>query len=1105
MQKKALFKTILKEISSSKSRFLSILFLILLGVGFFSGLKSSGPDMLNTANKYFVDQNLMDIKVQSTMGLDKSDIDALEGINSVEDVQPSYSQDVLIGNEGTLIRVMSYDSNDKINKYVVESGRLPNKKGEIALDSNEAIKNSYKIGDKITFYSDDGSNLNDKFKETTYEVVGFVKSPLYIEKYERGTSDVGKGSVDGIGVISESEFNLPVYTGAYLTFNDLRGIDCYSKEYENLLDKHISEIEKVTDKQGITRIDDIKKEATNKLNDSKEEIKKAKSELSSAEKKLNDSKKELDRGKDEYNKNLNQFNSEMNDAKSKIEDGKKDISSKNKELEKQANSLEENKKKLEQGKKDLENKYIEVNNKINEITPVFNKVKGILNVPVEYIPENVKKELVSSLNAVPLGNGQTLGGLLQEYFNGNVEASVISNSMDSVLSNLEKAKSDIEKGQSELADKERQLESGIAQINGYKEELKNAENTINQKELEYEKGKALGEEKFKEAKAKLDEGEKSYNEGLTKFNEEKAKAEKQIKDGEREIKKGEEKLADLKAPKYYVLSRSDNPGYSEYRDNADRITALSEVFPLFFFAIAALVSLTTVTRMIEEQRIQLGTLKALGYSNFDISLKYLVYATTASLVGSLFGLIIGYELLPRIVYNAYGMIYDLPKLEISYYLNYALISIAIAIICTGVSAWIVLREDLKSTPAVLMRPKAPKIGKRIFLERITPIWKRFNFIEKVTARNLFRYKARMLMTVLGIAGCMALIITGFGLKGSVSDLGKLQFGKVIKYDAMVIFNKDASKEDTKSYEDVMQKQSKINERLNIYQERLKTKASGVNPQEVVLMVPENQNELNNFITLDNRKTGEVYKLNDNGAIVSEKLAKLLGLKKGDTIELKNSDNQSFKVKIDEITENYAGNYIYMSKGLYKKVFNKDPNYNAELLKYNADSKWEDDLAQTLSKENKVLTTSFNRPIEENFQNSMSSLNIVVVVLTVSAAILAFIVLYNLTNINVSERIRELSTIKVLGFYDKEVTMYIYRENIILTIMGILLGSVLGRVLHFYILKTAEMDNMMFNPSLHWSSFVYAGILTFIFSTVVMIIMHIRLKHVNMIEALKSNE
>ncbi len=1105
MKKKALFKTILKEISSSKSRFLSILFLIMLGVGFFSGLKSAGPDMLNTANKYFDEQNLMDLKVQSTMGIDKGDIDEFKKIKGVDYVEPIYSKDVLIGGEGLLLKLISYDSNNKLNKYVIESGRLPEKNGEIALDSKESIKQLYKIGDKISFSSDNSKELSDEIKNKTYKVVGFVKSPMYIGNYERGTSAIGKGRVDGFGLISESEFKMPVYTEAYLTFNDLKGLNSYSEKYNDLLNNHIKEVESVTKERGVLRLDDIKKEANDKLLKAKNDIIKAKNELKKAESKLNESKKKINEGREKYDKNLSEFNNKMKDAKLKLDSSKNQLNSKKEELENKLKDLQKKQSEILKAKEEVNKKLNDVNNNINKLKPLFNQVEALLKLPPNNIPNNMKNQLIESLKEVPINNGSNLGNLLEGYFNGEVEANAISNSMSSIIKNLEIAKINIEKGKEELESNYKKLNNGIVQVNQYKQEFNKASKIIKKKELEYNNGKKLGLENFKLAKEKLDEGERQYKEGLNKFNNEKSNAEKKILDGEKEIKKGEENIKDIKVPDYYVFSRNDNLGYSEYEDNADRITALSQVFPLFFFAIAALVSLTTITRMIEEQRIQLGTFKALGYSNFDISLKYLVYATTASLIGSFFGLLIGYELLPRIIYNAYSMLYNFTDLQISYYLSYALISIAIAISCTGISAYVVLREDLKSTSATLMRPKAPKSGKRILLERIKPIWKRFNFIEKVTARNIFRYKDRMLMTVLGIAGCMALIITGFGIKGSVSDLARLQFGKIVKYNAMIIYNKDASNEDTKSYESLIKGLPEIEDRLEIYQEQVKVQEKGVNPQEAFIMVPKNEDNLNKFITLSNRKTDEKYNLNNDGAIISEKLAKLFKLKKGDVIKFKTSDNKAFEVKIADVTENYAGHYIYMSKELYKKIFNKEALYNAELLKYKYDTNFEENLSKKLNKEGKVLNISYNGSIEDNFEDSMSSLNIVVIVLIISAAILAFIVLYNLTNINVSERIRELSTIKVLGFYDNEVTMYIYRENIILTIMGIIVGSGLGKILHQYVLSTAEMDNMMFNPSLHLSSFIYAGILTIIFSSIVMFIMHLKLKNVNMIEALKSNE
>lgn len=1104
MKKKALFKTIFKEISSSKSRFLSILFLIMLGVGFFSGLKSASPDMLNTANSYFADQDLMDLKVQSTIGIDKSDINRLKNIKGIDNVEPMYSKDVLIGKEGRLLKLISYNDKNKINKYVVESGRLPEKNGEIALDASEIIKSSYKIGDKIEFSSDNSKSIDDEIKNKTYKIVGFVKSPMYIQELERGTSNIGKGKIDGFAVIPESEFKMPVYTEAYLTFKDLNGLDSYSKEYEDLLDKHIKEVEDITKSQSVIRLNDIKKEANKKLSKAKHEIKDAKDKLKEAESKLNDSRDKIDEGKKEYNKNLNEFNKKMEDSKEKLDNSKNQLDSKNNELESNLNDLKQKETTLLETKKQLDDKLDKINNKINELKPLSNKIKGVLSTPKENVPEETKKQLIESLKEVPVNN-TSLGELLDGYFRGNVDANTISNSMDSMISSLEKSKNDIESGKKELESNYKKLQAGIVKINGYKTEIDDGLNAITEKETEYNNGKKLGLEKLNEAKEKLDKAEKQYNEGLAKFNNEKSKAEKKIKDGEKNIKKGEEDIKNIKTPEYYVFSRSDNLGYSEYKDNADRINSLSQVFPLFFFAIAALVSLTTVTRMIEEERIQIGTLKALGYSNFDISLKYLVYATTASLFGSFIGLILGYQFFPRIIYNAYSIMYNLPSLQISYYLKYALISIAIAIACTGLSAYVVLREDLKSSPSVLMRPKAPKSGKRILLERIKPIWRRLSFTEKVTARNIFRYKQRMLMTVLGIAGCMALIVTGFGIKGSVSDIVSLQFNKISKYNAMVVFNKDASAKDSASYENVMNNIPEIKDRLQVYQEQVKVQEKDVNPQEVVLLVPKDTKDLDKFISLDNRKTNKKYNLGDDGVIISEKLAKLFKLKKGDIIKFKTSDNKTFEAKIDEITENYAGHYIYMSNKVYRNIFDKNPKYNAELLNYKYDTKFEEDLSKTLNKQNKVLSISYNGAIQNTFGDSMSSLNIVVVVLTVSAALLAFIVLYNLTNINVSERIRELSTIKVLGFYDDEVTMYIYRENIILTLMGIVVGIFLGKILHMYILNTAEMDNMMFNPTLHWNSFVYAAILTIIFSSIVMFIMHIRLKKVNMIEALKSNE
>lgn len=604
----------------------------------------------------------------------------------------------------------------------------------------------------------------------------------------------------------------------------------------------------------------------------------------------------------------------------------------------------------------------------------------------------------------------------------------------------------------------------------------------------------------KQALAQLEQQPGIPAEMLEKQKDELAKQEQLLAEKETE-------LANLKAPTYYYFTREDNPGFSEYQDNADRISSLATLFPLFFFLIAALVSLTTMTRMVEEKRMEIGSLKALGYRNREIASIFITYATVASLTGALLGLAVGYYLFPKIIFDAYGQMYNIPDLVTPWYLNYSLWGIIVALACTVGAALVTLRIDLLSTPATLLRPKAPKAGQRILLERIRPLWQRMSFIQKVTARNLFRYKRRMLMTVIGIAGCMGLLIVGFGLRDSIVDVATIQFNKIWHYQAVVTFKEQTTAEETKEYQETLRKLDGLNKTIPLYSEIFKTKGKGAPTQNITLYVPQDPSKMAEFQLFNDRVTGEKYSLNDDGVIINEKLAKLFGYKVGDQLNLENSDNQTYHVKIAAIAENYTGHFVYMTPKLYQTMTKQKPEYNTEFLLFDKklSSKQETSIGEVLTKQPKVLNITFLTAMKGSFDDMLKSLDIVIWVLIAVSGSLALIVLYNLTNINVSEGIRELSTIKVLGFYDREVTTYVYRENIILTFIGIIVGCFFGKILHQYILATVEVDLIMFSPIIHWPSYLYSAVITMCFTLFVMVIMHRKLKKINMIEALKSNE
>lgn len=916
MRKKALRQSIFREIRQSKARFFSILLIILLGVCFYAGIKATGPDMIHTADAYYNENRLMDAKIMSPIGLEEEDLDLIKETKEVSQAEGGYTIDVSEANENQVVRLMSYDmeKSNALNQPRIETGRLPQKVDEIALDNRSYELEKYKIGDTITFKPRDKEHLTT----TTYRVVGFINSPLYIDRVSRGNTTIGKGSVDFFGLIPKENMTLDVYTDIYVIFKGTVGKTSYSSDYKKAVEQGNHSLETAL--------------------------------------------------ADRPQKRVNQLKS---DGYKKIEDGKQQLATASRQLT-------EGTERLESAKAQLADQQIQVS---------------------------------------------------------------LSEKMGQVMPSEQLS------------------------------ELQQAENKLNLQEAKLNKERKI------------------------------------LTDKQAQLVTKEQELTELERPEYVFMTRDNQPSYSEYEDNADRISSIATVFPVFFFMIAALICLTTMTRMVDEKRGEIGTLKALGYSNWEISQKFIVYATLASLIGSGMGLVIGFYLFPTVIFNAYGSMYNLPSVIITYYLNYSIQSVVVALLCTLLSSLIVLRVDLLSTPAVLMRPKAPKPGKRIWLERLPHIWKRLNFNQKVTARNLFRYKQRMLMTVLGIAGCMAMIITGFGLKDSIGDIVDIQFSRIWHYDATVTYNPDATLDESKQYATEKDNIKALDQQLLVSQKKVEVSKKGYSEQDVIIDTPKDVTSLPQFITFADRQTKDTFTLDDKGVIINEKLSNLFDVSIGDKLDITDGDDKTYQVTVRHIAENYAMHFMYMTPAYYDKVFSEPPTYQVELLTVNTSlsSKQEETLAETLMDTKKAINVTFTSQIGKAMDDTMGSLNIVVWVLIVSAAMLAFIVLYNLTNINISERIRELSTIKVLGFYDKEVTMYVYRENNILTLLGIGLGCLLGKWLHGFVLKTAEIDMMMFPPDIHLISYVYSALLTSFFSFVVMVVMHRRLKKVDMIEALKSNE
>ena len=681
--------------------------------------------------------------------------------------------------------------------------------------------------------------------------------------------------------------------------------------------------------------------------------------------------------------------------------------------------------------------------------------------------------------------------------------------LDDGQSQLDSARAQLSSGRQQLEEKQAQLNAGQAEIQANTEKLTSsqAELDVNeQKLLDGEKEIRENEQKLKDAKKDLEDAKKKLSDGKKEYQDGKKEADDKIAEAQQKIEDAQKEVDDIETPEWIVTDRNDLPEYSDFGDNAERLKNIGKVFPMIFFLVAALISLTTMTRMVEEQRTQIGTMKALGYGKASIASKYLSYAFLATVGGSIAGVLFGEKVLPFIIIQAYGIMYwnigD--HMQLDYELQYALIASGAAVICTMGATLFSSARTLAETPASLMRPPAPKEGKRILIERIGFIWKHLSFSWKSSMRNLFRYKKRLFMTIFGIAGSMGLMLVGFGLYDSIMDIAILQYDQIQHYDAMVINDEDATDSQEKDLLKFLDGNSEIDHYTRVQLTKM-TAPKEKGSVSIYVYVPENTENFKEDVTLRDRKSHEQYELTDDGAVICEKTASLIGVKAGDKIILE-KDNRKYKVKITAVTENYMGHYVYMTPPCYEKTFGEKPEYSSTVytMKEDAESDLET-LGNAILKYPAALSISYTSSTAGQVERMLGSLGAVIWVLIISAGMLAFVVLYNLNNINITERQRELATLKVLGFYDGEVSQYVFRENILLSFIGILAGAVFGIFLHRYVITTVEVDAVMFGRNIKPISFVYSGIITFGFSMFVNMVMHFKLKKINMVESLKSVE
>jgi len=1065
VKKTAIIIDTLRDIKKSLGRFISIVAIIALGVGFFSGVKVSPEVMKYTADKYYDDYNLMDLRIVSTLGLTEDDLKVIDNIPGVENSFGTYIIDALTEFEENeiVVRIHGYTSEEQINGLRLIEGRLPEKSNECLVEAGKEISLNIPIGSKIELYSGKDKPLSESLVNTEFTVVGTIQSPYYLS-FEKGTSDIGNGRVRDFIMIPQENFKLDVYTDIFVTVDGAKELNSYKDEYFDVVKTVEDKIKDIAKEREKIRYESILKEAQDELDKGKkeyyEEKANAEEKLNEALKELEDARKKIEEGEKEIRENEVIFIKSINEGKEKIEEAEKELVKGEEDYQKGLKAFNENKLLATEGFKKAEEEIRQGEENIVLLEEKISQMRAALDNPL--LPAEEREKLTIEL--------QTTEGILEE-----------------AKGSVENGKRELEAKKLELAKAEEELKRNEAVLIASREKLEQEKLNLKIKENEGRSEIEKAKKELEKSKADLAKGEEEYIKAKEKADEELKKAWEKIQDGEEEIKK-------INKAKWYVLNRKSHYSYVDYEGAADRIDAISRVFPVFFALVAALVCLTTMTRMVDEQRINIGTLKALGYGNGAIAFKYIFYAMTATVLGCVIGVAVGYTVFPTVIFNAYGIMYLLPPVELKFNTTLALSVSLGAVGLTTLTTFFACINELKEDPALLMRPKAPKIGKSILLEKIHFIWNRLSFIYKVTVRNIFRYKRRFLMTVFGIAGCTALVLAGFGIRDSIRAVVDRQYGVIFTYDVTIGLEPEA------------EKYLKENEKIHSYQIILNENgvaSNGSIEKDVSIIVPRSTDDIGELIHLQRRRDEKKIDFPERGVVITEQIGKSLNVDVGDEITLKSGEDEA-TVQVTGITENYTFNYAYLSPEYYKEIFSKEIEFNQAIGKIEDTSKeFEDALSKELIKKEGISSVSFNTSIKETFEDTIKSLGYVVLVMITSAGALAFVVLYNLTNVNISERIREIATIKVLGFYDNEVSAYVYRENTILTLIGTLAGLVIGIFLHRFIMTTVEMENIMFGLKLNPLSYIYSIILTLVFSVFVNFAMYYKLRNIEMVESLKS--
>ena len=1059
--KRTFRKTLYREVRQSLSRFLAIFAIVALGVGFLAGLLATTPDMRLSMDNYFDENSLMDLRVVSTLGLTEDDCTVLRETEGVQAVMPAYNTDKLTDIDERADVVTRFhslpfgqDGAEYINRVQLVDGRLPEKADECVVVTDQTGSTGIAPGSVVTVT---GPEDDDMLAVNEFTVVGTVHSTYYFS-VERESSSVGTGTVQVVLYVPQEAFSSEVYTEIYLLVDGAKELLTYSDDYTDAIQPVKDRLEALSDERAEIRYNDVVGEAQAELDDARQEY--------------NDSKQEADDKLADALAQLEQARQEIADGKAELESGREEWESGKAELQKQrddyAATIAEKEQELTDGKAALDEAKDglalykqQLDNSKSELDQLEATIAALLEAGLTDQAAQLQPQLESGKAAYEAA--------LKDY---GEKAALVQQQESLLLAGEQELADGKEQAEAEFAAAQKKLDDAEAELLSGEEQLKDAEQELADGEAEYEKNKQQADEELNDALQKLNDAQADIDA--------------------------------IELPEWYVLGRDTVVSYVSFGSNADKVEAIAKVFPVFFFLVAALVALTTMTRMIEEQRTQIGTLKALGYGKLTIAMKYVLYAATASILGSFFGLVVGFQVFPRVIWGAYDIMYTLPAFSAPFRIPYALVSSLAAVICTLLATIGACYSTLMECPARLMLPRAPKPGKRVFLEHIPIIWKHLSFTKKVTVRNLLRYKKRFFMTVIGIAGCTGLLLTGFGLRDSIQDIISKQYEDICQYNMMASLTDGDSLQEPE-LQAILGDAGKIQASLPVHQENGEVTVDDTT-KDVTLFVPERAGDLPQFIHLQDRRSGEALSFTEDQVVLTEKLAEQLGVRSGSSITIKNADGKAATATVSGVTENYLYSYAYMSPALYQSLYGSSPEYSTVLsLLTDTSAQARDDLSKALLAIDDVSSVQFTTDLSSSFADVIGNIDYIVIVLIISAGLLAFVVLYNLTNINITERQKEIATIKVLGFYNREVCAYVYRETLLLSLIGTVAGLVFGIFLHAFVVKTAEVDMVMFGRTIKWTSYVFAAALTMVFSALVNLVMYRKLKAVDMVESMKAGE